>query len=102
MSSRVTNAETFKAAFQALKAKIPDGVVVYENKKFAVEMELTLKGSNRMKKIIGDYVKAMSDGIFNAVLYYTDNQRVQKRLEETIIAVAGTSVNRFKIMEIDQ
>jgi predicted transcriptional regulator len=101
MSSRVTSAQTFKAAFQALKAKIPDGVIVYENKKFAVEVELSLKGSSRMKKIIGDYVKALSDGVFQAVLYYTDSQRVQKRLEETIMAVAGTSANRFRILEID-
>lgn len=97
LSSKVMNASTFKGAFQALKSKVPDGIAVYENRKFAVEVELSLKGRNRMKKIIENYVTALKNNTFQGILYYTGEPRVRKRLEETIADVAGTLANHFQI-----
>lgn len=97
LSTKVAQAQTFKQAFAAMKSKTPDGIAMHDTKRFAIEVELSLKGNVRLKKIIADYARSIHESTFDAVLYYTDQQHIAKKLEDIIAAVAGSTTARFKI-----
>jgi hypothetical protein len=87
-------------ALAPIKGHIADGVALFDDKKFAVEVELSMKGPARLKKIIAEYVKALNSGIFNAVLYDTNNPHIADRLKEVITAVTGQLAGHFRIGKI--
>jgi hypothetical protein len=100
MSDKISAAENYKEAFKRLKSKIPDGIALFDGKKFAVEVELTLKGKARLAQIVNNYTKALEKHIFDAILYYTNQPRIANRLNETINAVAGAAAGRFRVGEV--
>jgi hypothetical protein len=75
-------------------------VAIYDNKKFAVEVELSLKSSARLRKIIEDYVKLLNKGEFHGILYFSSRRRVAEVLQTTIRAVAGVQAIRFSIGDL--
>lgn len=98
MSNRLAHARDAKEAFRLLKSKIPDALIMREGKKFAVEVELSLKGLPRLKKILADYNSGIAQGAFDGVLYYTDKETVFSRL--TQILSGAPMARQFQILRL--
>jgi hypothetical protein len=100
MSDKISAAQNYKEAFKQLKNRTPDGIAIFDGRKFAVEVELALKGKSRLTQIVNNYTKSLENHIFDAILYYTNQPRIADRLNETIAAVAGTAAGRFRVGEV--
>jgi hypothetical protein len=98
LSRRITEARSTREAFQALKSKIPDAILVRGDKKFAVEIELSTKSRQRLRKILAGYAASLAQGTLNSVLYYTTRQTIAERLER-LIEEANLS-EYFRILKI--
>jgi hypothetical protein len=60
---------------------VPDGVLTIEGKQYAIEVELTTKGSRRLESIIGQYRK---DFKYDEVWYFCANNEVKNKLKSAI------------------
>lgn len=98
MSNQMAEARNTKEAFKLLKTKIPDALVLRGDKKFAIEVELSVKGLVRLKKILSDYNTNLAKGVFDGVLYYTDKSNIEDRLENLIKQLS--LAERFRILRI--
>ena len=59
--------------------KISDGVLLLPDKRIAIEVELTPKGTERLKKIINNYRK---DFQYQEVWYFCGNNEVMNKLKK--------------------
>jgi hypothetical protein len=100
MSDKISAAQNYKEAFKQLKNRVPDGIALFDGRKFAVEVELALKGKARLSQIINNYAKSLENHLFDGILYYTDQPRIADRLNETINTVAGATAGRFRVGEV--
>jgi len=98
LSGKIADAKTTKEAFRLLKSKIPDALILRDGKRFAIEVELSLKSTPRLKKILADYSANMSKGVFDGVLYYTDKDTIAERLEKLISTTAFAG--QFRIIRL--
>ena len=57
--------------------KVPDAILIKDNIKTALEIELTLKTKNKIYLAFTDHARAYRDGLYNKVIYVFDNQRVR-------------------------
>ena len=57
---------------------LSDGVLEFEDKRIAIEVELTTKGRRRLRKIISSYLANFS---FNEVWYFCGNKEVMNLVE---------------------
>ncbi len=56
---------------------IADAEIIIDNKKIAIELELTKKGNRRLKKIINDYMKNFD---IHEVWYFCANNQIKKQV----------------------
>jgi hypothetical protein len=100
MSDKIASAADFKQAFKALRSRTPDGIAIYEGRKFAVEVELSLKKNARLRQIIGSYASAINGGLYDLVLYYTDQPGIADKLKAAIAGVGGVAGAKFRVGKI--
>lgn len=76
---------------------IADGVLVFpEGKKIAVEVELTMKGKDRLKKILGYYITEFS---IDEVWYYCHTSIIKKMMKA---AEGSLNIRFFKLEDLSQ
>ncbi|GHV48768.1 hypothetical protein FACS1894204_13160 [Synergistales bacterium] len=100
ISNRIAEARDAKEVLQVLKSKIPDAILIRENKKFAVEVELSVKSRQRLKKILTNYAVSLTQSIFDGVLYYITKKSVAERLERLITETNLTG--QFRILRLEE
>jgi DNA-binding PadR family transcriptional regulator len=57
--------------------KIPDGYIINNDQKIAIELERTIKTKSRYKNIWGGYINDIRKGHYSSVKYYLPNKRSQ-------------------------
>lgn len=90
MLHKVTSAKNKIERLKLLKTRTADGLLVTEEQTFAVELELTMKSQQRLKKIIEDYARDIQKGVYNGVLYYCGNKEIGLKVLDF---VKGTAAN---------
>lgn len=68
-----------------LSVKVPDFVLVKEDKKIAVEVELTQKNLKRQRELIEKYMLQLQKKEYIQVFYYCGSTAIKERLEKIII-----------------
>lgn len=87
-----------KNILDAMRMRVPDGIVRRLDGHYAIEVELTLKHRPRITKIITDYAMKTIKGELKGVIYFTDKSAVIKALREEI---GRTAVEEyFQIYEL--
>jgi hypothetical protein len=100
VSEKVDAAADYARAFKSMKTRrTPDGVLLYNSQKIAIEVELSLKRKIRQRQIISNYMKLLNHGIFDMVIYFIDKTTVGEHLKEAIEAADPASV-KFHIRKI--
>ena len=79
------------------KGRIPDGVLIQQNnqKPIAIELELSLKSKDRLRKIINDYMVNFN---YSAVWYFTNNQAVHNALSKFIKPPSPIKIYQFQLI----
>ena len=91
-----------EAGFKAAKSHTPDALLILDNEpglsKYALELELSIKSTPRLKSIIENYTAALHRGQLDRVVYYCGNDTIKKRLEDmmTTSAMAG----KFQVITV--
>jgi hypothetical protein len=62
--------------------KIPDGIIIKDNKKIAVEIERHAKSRRRYDAIIYTYLKAIKAGKYNRILYISPTQKKANQIKK--------------------
>ncbi|WP_221178510.1 hypothetical protein, partial [Pseudomonas protegens] len=65
-------------------------------KKYAVELELSLKNRTRVKQIIRDYAERIAKGQYVSVIYVVEKESIAKVLREEMNQTVVS--DRFQIM----
>jgi hypothetical protein len=100
LSNRISEAKDASEAFKVLKSKVPDAIVIRDGKKFAIEVELSAKSRQRLRKILSGYAVSLAQGVLNGVLYYTTKQSIAERLERLITEANLTGQFRILILKV--
>ncbi|WP_236635931.1 hypothetical protein [Bacillus thuringiensis] len=66
-------------------------------KKYAVELELSLKNRTRVKQIISDYAERIAKGQYVSVIYVVEKESIAKVLREEMNQTVVS--DRFQIMK---
>lgn len=90
MLHKLAGAKNKIERLKLLKTRTADGLLVTEEQTFAVELELTMKSQQRLKKIIEDYARDIQKGVYNGVLYYCGNKEIGLKVLDF---VKGTAAN---------
>lgn len=72
---------------------IADAEIMVDNKKIAIEVELTKKGNRRLKKIINDYTKNFD---INEVWYFCANNQIKKQ-----VSAYKSNCSFLKVFDLD-
>ncbi|MCQ6398577.1 hypothetical protein NPM16_30290, partial [Bacillus cereus] len=80
----------------ALAMRVADGILIVNGKKYAVELELSLKNRTRVKQIIGDYAERIAKGQYVSVIYVVEKESIAKVLREEMNQTVVS--DRFQIM----
>ncbi|WP_235430792.1 hypothetical protein [Bacillus thuringiensis] len=67
-------------------------------KKYAVELELSLKNRTRVKQIISDYAERIAKGQYVSVIYVVEKESIAKVLREEMSQTVVS--DRFQIMKL--
>jgi hypothetical protein len=94
MSQRLQGVTDRKVALQQMAAQIPDGILVREGRRFAVELELSLKADKRLQNIVTNYGKDILAGHYTAVLYYCGTKVIWERISQ--LAAQTAAADRFQ------
>ena len=74
--------------FKAAKSHTPDALLVFDGVpsllKYALELELSIKSTPRLKGIIENYTAALHRGQLDRVVYYCGNDTIKKRMEDML------------------
>ncbi|AGG04403.1 hypothetical protein H175_16p07 (plasmid) [Bacillus thuringiensis serovar thuringiensis str. IS5056] len=74
-----------------------DGILIVNEKKYAVELELSLKNRTRVKQIISDYAERIAKGQYVSVIYVVEKESIAKVLREEMNQTVVS--DRFQIMK---
>ena len=79
------------------KGRIPDAILIQENnqKPIAIELELSVKSKDRLRKIINDYMVNFN---YDAVWYFTNNQAVYNALSKFITPSSPIKIYQFQLI----
>jgi hypothetical protein len=61
-------------------SEVPDGVLVNDSGKFAIELELSKKERSKWKKKIYNYNENITKGLLDGVIYYTSDKYIMNNL----------------------
>ncbi|OTW43684.1 hypothetical protein BK698_00010 [Bacillus thuringiensis serovar thuringiensis] len=75
-----------------------DGILIVNEKKYAVELELSLKNRTRVKQIISDYAERIAKGQYVSVIYVVEKESIAKVLREEMSQTVVS--DRFQIMKL--
>ena len=84
-SVQVVNSKLFVNSFKE-ERQVPDGVILFENKKYALEVELTAKSNMRYRDIISNY---RTSSEFESVLYLVKDEAIQNKIGAVITGFQG-------------
>ncbi|KAB2400686.1 MULTISPECIES: hypothetical protein [Bacillus cereus group] len=96
IKSRLVRKASEKDKFKALAMRVADGILIVNGKKYAVELELSLKNRTRVKQIIGDYAERIAKGQYVSVIYVVEKESIAKVLREEMNQTVVS--DRFQIM----
>ncbi|MGU9537253.1 hypothetical protein, partial [Proteus mirabilis] len=74
------------------------GILIVNEKKYAVELELSLKNRTRVKQIISDYAERIAKGQYVSVIYVVEKESIAKVLREEMSQTVVS--DRFQIMKL--
>lgn len=77
--------------------RVADGILIVNEKKYAVELELSLKNRTRVKQIISDYAERIAKGQYVSVIYVVEKESIAKVLREEMNQTVVS--DRFQIMK---
>lgn len=95
LSERVQGIRERSEALRMMSVQLPDGLLVRKKQRFAVELELSVKGDARIKKIITNYTREIIAGNYAAVFYYCGSDAIRNRVLE--LMAETTVANRFQV-----
>jgi hypothetical protein len=72
--------------------RIPDGVLITEDKPIAIELELSVKGKRRLSNILNNY---MMNFEYSEVWYFTNNQYVFNAITKLLPKNSNIKINFF-------
>ncbi|MGU9546122.1 hypothetical protein ACQW56_31800, partial [Bacillus cereus] len=78
--------------------RVADGILIVNEKKYAVELELSLKNRTRVKQIISDYAERIAKGQYVSVIYVVEKESIAKVLREEMNQTVVS--DRFQIMKL--
>ncbi|AJK38624.1 hypothetical protein BG08_7025 (plasmid) [Bacillus thuringiensis serovar kurstaki] len=78
--------------------RVADGILIVNEKKYAVELELSLKNRTRVKQIISDYAERIAKGQYVSVIYVVEKESIAKVLREEMSQTVVS--DRFQIMKL--
>lgn len=82
-----------------LSAKIPDFTLIKNDKKIAVEIELTQKNLKRQRELIEKYINQLQKKEYMQVFYYCGSQAIKERLEQITIEKNVQNFIFIKLLE---
>lgn len=80
------------------QAREPDGLLIYQGHRVAIELEISLKNKERIQRKIREYEEQITGGQIAGVWYFVERQSVKNALEKAIESSSVT--DRFRIYEI--
>ncbi|MED4229636.1 hypothetical protein P4670_31550, partial [Neobacillus cucumis] len=98
IKSRLVKKASEKDKFKALAMRVADGILIVNEKKYAVELELSLKNRTRVKQIISDYAERIAKGQYVSVIYVVEKESIAKVLREEMSQTVVS--DRFQIMKL--
>ena len=85
-NAQVVNSKLFVNSFKE-ERQVPDGVILFKNKKYALEVELTAKSNMRYRDIISNY---RTSSEFESVLYLVKDVAIQGKMGAIITGVQNS------------
>ncbi len=85
IDTQVINSKLLVNSFKE-ERQVPDGVILFENKKYALEVELTAKSNIRYRDIISNYRTSLE---FESVLYLVKDEAIQNKMGAIITGFNG-------------
>ncbi len=88
-NAKVFNSRLLTSSFRE-ESKVPDGVLLFKNKKYALEIELTAKSNIRYRDIISNY---RTSSEFEKVFYLVKDESIQNKIGGIITGFQGDYKN---------